>query len=64
MVGRFYMEVYKTTKVIKKCIVYKMTTAVRQETSWNVFKHETFKVKSLGQQVVAEHKQLVGPPAV
>jgi len=62
MVGRFYMEVYKISKLIKKCIVYKMRTTVRQERSWKVYEHETLKVRSLGQQVKANTSSLLDHP--
>jgi len=36
MAGRWYIGVYKLTKVIKKCTVYKMTATVRREKSLNI----------------------------
>ena len=41
-----------------------MTVTLRLETRLNIYEQETLKVKSLGQYVTAENKQLVPPPGV
>ena len=44
MVGHYYMEIYKFTRVNKICVVYYLSAIMRQDASLNNFETEPLQV--------------------